>query len=245
MGALLIVEGGVNHEGSLQLAKDMMYAAKAAGASIFKWQLYDPFTFLKEDHALYPKRTGVKEVMDSWLDLIKYGHELNMLVGFSIFSKDYLIAHKYSDFIKIAARQLDDIPNLLDYMLFINEVSQDKTIFVSYREDQNLKNLLPVFINKKTYFLCVVSQYPTPHERAISCIDTASTKHMEEYWGYSCHTPDPNIIYYAVQKGASLFEVHFTLDKEQSLFRDHKCSFDYEELQDLIIGLNNIEVLLH
>ena len=241
---ILIAELGVNHEGSLAMAHDMLYAARAAGIKVAKMQLYDPFTFLNESHPLWSKRTGLKDVMESWKDLIDYSKSIGLMLGFSVFSRDYWIAHKYADFIKIAARQLDNIPELLTYIQFLNEVSKEKTIFCSYRLDQKIENLRPLFLGSKHYFLVVNSEYPTTLEKAQYIIDEAS-KTKDQDWGFSCHTPNDSIIYYAAQKGANICEVHFTLDHNQSDFRDHKVGFDYEELTDLINGLNNFEKVLH
>lgn len=231
----------MNHEGDMKVAKDMLYAVAQAGGQIVKFQLYDPYTFLNSSHYLWPKRKEIKDFVESWPELITFSHSLGLRIGFSIFSKEYWIAHKESNFIKIAARQLDDPVFMLKYLKSIRELNDEnmKPLFVSYRKDQNLKELKVLFTGHNPIFMGVVSKYPTDIGEAIERLyESAKDNIKSEFWGTSIHCPDPNLIYIASKIGATCVEVHFTLDKKQSQFRDHECSLDYEELEETILELN-------
>ena len=64
-------------------------------------------------------------------------------------------------------------------------------------------------------------------------------------WGVSLHNPSIDLAKYAVQRGASIIEAHFTLDHEQSDFRDHRVAYNPDELSELLTYLENIESTIH
>ena len=129
--SILILEFGCNHEGSLKLAEDMIYVAHELGANIVKFQLYNPLVFMKEDHILYPKRVQILNVMRDYYLLIDYAHSFNLKIGFSIFTDDFWQAVENSDYIKIAARQLQEDLTYLDrYLEYLSQFNQN--IFVSW-----------------------------------------------------------------------------------------------------------------
>jgi len=244
--AVLIVEGGVNHEGSYQRALDMMVAAKEAGAQMFKWQLYDATRFLPKKHFLYPNRKDLMRVMESWEDLIKDGHELGLKVGFSVFSKYFWPAHEHADFVKIAARQLDDSAALREYIEYIklNVDLQKVPVFCSYRDNKDLGLMVQEL--EGVYLMGVVSKYPHTFKEGLSLISrTEKERAGESYWGVSLHCRDELLIVEAEKKGASFIEVHFTLDHDQSDFRDHKVAFDYFQLSRSIEFLEYYETTKH
>lgn len=233
---IVIVECGVNHEGSIDVAFEMILSAMQAGAKVVKFQLYDPYTFLNEDHPLYTRKKMLKETMDNWPVILEFANKNGLLIGFSVFTRNYWEAHIHSDFIKIAARQLDNRQELVEYLYFIeNYVYKNKPLFVSYREDQDIDSLKPLFDTKRsTYFMGVISKYPTPYEEAMEFLQRFSKKNAMNIWGYSSHTPNYNILLQAKDLGSLIAEVHFTLDTNQSPFRDHSISLNFEQLSFLL-----------
>lgn len=246
MKNLIIVEGGINHEGDFKLACEMMYIAREAGASTFKWQLYDTNTFIQYDHPLYNKRKEILDVMHSYSELTEYGRTLGLEVGYSIFTRNFFRAMHQTDFLKIAARQLDDRMFMEDYVTYIrrHDIS-GMPIFCSYRKGQSLD-----FIDDCNFsnlcLLGVVSKYPHTYAEGIALVDRTSIERADELlWGVSIHCPDIDLIDYAIRSGATFVEVHFTLDHSQSSFRDHEVGFDPDELEKLFEHISAIQQIKH
>jgi len=247
MKSIIIAEAGVNHEGDIKVAFDMMYAAKWAGAQLVKWQLYNPEKFISEDHPLYEKRGKIFDVMLEYKELVKYAKELDIRIGFSIFTDEFWKAIHLSDFIKIAARQLDDQLELSRYLKYIKEETDtDKyPLFCSYREDQSLDFIEKFEFGNITY-MGVISKYPHSLAEGINLVNRTVIERKSDYmWGISSHCPDFRMVNYASEKGAPFIEVHVTLDHNQSSFRDHQVGFDFEELAEIISQLERKETTEH
>jgi sialic acid synthase SpsE len=89
---------------------------------------------------------------------------------------------------------------------------------------------------------CVVS-YPTPAESA-NLLAIKALAGLSETIGYSDHTIGVDAAVAAVAMGARVVEKHFTLDKNQSDFRDHKLSADPQDLAEMIRRIRVVEGLL-
>ena len=140
--AIVIVEIGINHEGSMQTALDLMYAAKWSGASIVKFQLYNPSILMSKYHILWNVRHKIYDIMNNYKELCDYAQELDMKIGFSIFTREFFLANKYVDYIKIAARQLIEYPDFLkSYLKHLSLNYKDIPIFCSYRENIHIQFL--------------------------------------------------------------------------------------------------------
>ena len=63
-------------------------------------------------------------------------------------------------------------------------------------------------------------------------------------YGYSDHTIGVEACLCAASLGARIIEKHITLDKNFSNFRDHKLSYDYKELKELVKQIRKIELIL-
>ncbi len=88
---------------------------------------------------------------------------------------------------------------------------------------------------------CVVS-YPTEPQDANLAAIGALTQ-LDETVGYSDHTLGIEAAVAAVAMGARLIEKHFTIDKNQSDFRDHKLSADPAELAELVRRIRAVETM--
>lgn len=89
------------------------------------------------------------------------------------------------------------------------------------------------------------SMYPIPDEDANLKVITEFQKIFPDtVIGYSHHTEATYAAEIAVALGAQILEVHFTNDKENRSFRDHKVSFTSKEIRTLLQKLNRIKKLL-
>ncbi|MSR78083.1 MAG: hypothetical protein EXS63_07660, partial [Candidatus Omnitrophica bacterium] len=92
-------------------------------------------------------------------------------------------------------------------------------------------------------FLHCVSSYPTqPVEANVRAVE--AIKNLGVVPGYSDHTLGILAPLAAVSLGAKIIEKHFTLDKNQSSFRDHQLSLNPDEFLEMVLKIREIEVLL-
>ena len=86
-----------------------------------------------------------------------------------------------------------------------------------------------------------VSAYPVPIEQANILTITHLKERFKLKVGYSNHVIGGNASLAAVALGADLIEVHFTDNKTDRKFHDHKLSFDYDDLTSFIFNANEIK----
>jgi sialic acid synthase SpsE len=90
-----------------------------------------------------------------------------------------------------------------------------------------------------------VSSYPAPKEQAnLKAISTLKSTFPNLVIGYSDHTLGIKAAIFAVAAGARIIEKHFTLNKNQSDFRDHKLSADPAEMESLVLQIKEISELM-
>jgi N,N'-diacetyllegionaminate synthase len=98
--------------------------------------------------------------------------------------------------------------------------------------------------DRQLALLHCVSSYPTPPQQAnLAAIRTLADRFGDTV-GYSDHTLGIEAAVGAVAVGARIVEKHFTLDKEQSDFRDHQLSADPPELAELVRRIRQVEAML-
>ena len=87
------------------------------------------------------------------------------------------------------------------------------------------------------------SMYPIPeNEVNLNVMDSYRTKYKLSV-GYSDHTEDQEALYISVIKGAKILEFHFTDDKNNTTFRDHKVSLDNADIKMLIERIKRFNII--
>ncbi len=257
MRTLIIAEAGVNHNGSLELAKKMALVAKEAGADIVKYQTCVPELVVSKfaEKAEYQKeQTGAQE---SQLDMIRRIHfdfaghlELKaycesigiryLSTAFDLPSADFLNDMDLPCY-KIPSGEITNLPYLE------RTAATGKPLIVSTGMCENeeigeaLKALRSAGAKEITLLHCN-TDYPTPFEDA----NLLAMKELEQFGcpvGYSDHTPGIEASVAAVALGATIIEKHFTLDKNME-GPDHKASLDPEELKALCTAVRRVEQAL-
>ncbi|MFC1821656.1 N-acetylneuraminate synthase [Thermodesulfobacteriota bacterium] len=257
----IIAEAGINHNGSLELAKKMISAAVEAGADAIKFQT---FTAEKIISRLAPKAEYQKKHTDheeSQLEMVKklelserdhrellddcIRRKITFLSSpFDIESADFLITLGL-EMLKIPSGEITNLP----YIRHIGELGK-KIIMSSGMSDLGeIEDALDILVSagtkrKNITILHCNTEYPTPFEdvnlRAMLTIKAAFPGIQV---GYSDHTLGVEIPIAAVAMGASVIEKHFTLDRNLP-GPDHKASLIPEELHAMIQGIRNIEKAL-
>jgi len=245
----IIAEAGVNHNGSLELAKRLVDAAVAVGADAVKFQTFNAET-------LYSKKTPkFSRDKKKPFDLIK-SIELPKEWHFELF--DYTIKknlHFLSspfDFesvdlldkvgvpaYKIASFEITDL-ELIKYIATKSKPIILSTGMANFQEIQDALRTIRSQDNDEIILLHCNSLYPTPYNIVnLNSIDSMSKKFRIPI-GFSDHTIGIHISIAAIVKGASVIEKHFTLNRGM-IGPDHNFAIEPSELKDMVQKIRDVE----
>ena len=220
---LLIAEIGLNYEGSLPLAEELIRQAAACGADVAKFQLGwrdrpDEINHLDADRA-----RRLKEACE----LRGVEFMASVITPEALEISRWLKPHRY----KIASRTVVHNPALVEAVL-----AEDRETFVSlgfwraHRGPTDPEFPLGLPTEKLRYLYCVSSYPAHPDELA----DLPERFGPEGYFGYSDHLLGIAGCLMAISRGARVVEKHFTLNKATiSVHQDHALSADPAELRAL------------
>lgn len=241
----IIAEAGVNHEGSMDIARRLIDEAKEGGANAIKFQTYKASTIASKDSPAYWDTT--KEPTTSQFELFTkhdkfWKDEMEALkrycdqVGIEFLSTPFDIEsanflNDMMDVFKISSSDLTNKP-------FIEHICQfNKPIILStgashYHEIVEAVSWINNYKNPLALLHCVLN-YPTPDENAnLGMISTLIKNFPNNVIGYSDHTL-PKDMYsceIATLLGAKIIEKHFTHDKNLP-GNDHYHAMDKEDLK--------------
>lgn len=251
----IIAEAGVNHNGSLDMARQMVDVAVGAGADAIKFQTFKTENLISQDapKAAYQlETTGGAESQFAMLkalelppeafgQLMTHCQERNILFLSSPFdeeSADLLAGLDVAAF-KIPSGEITNLPFLTHVarhkkpmivstgMAYLSEV---ETAVRTIEETENLETIL----------LHCVSNYPSePANTNLRAMLTMATAFNVPV-GYSDHTLGIEVPLAAVAMGACVIEKHFTLDRTLS-GPDHRASLEPDELARLVRGIRTVE----
>ena len=247
---LVIAEIGINHEGSLQVAKEMVDAAKRAGAEVVKHQ-----THIVEDEMspaakkVIPGNADVSiyEIMERCAlseedetELKSYVEAKGMIFISTPFSRAAAIRLESMDVAayKIGSGECNNYP-LLEHI-----ASFGKPVILSTGMNtiESVQKAVKIFDSKKVpiALLHTTNLYPTPsHLVRFGAMQELHKAFPDKVFGLSDHTLNNNACLGAVALGASILERHFTDHKERT-GPDIVCSMDEQECSELISGSKEI-----
>lgn len=257
---IIIAEAGVNHNGDMELARQMVVAAKKSGADYVKFQTAVPELVIS---AFAPKAQYQKETTgdgESQLEMCRKIHlpleayaELSnlcrregigfMSTPFDLVSIDCLAALDM-DYWKIPSGEITNLP----YLRKIAAPGRKIIMSTGMSTLDEVRAAVNILIDggvrvDDLFLLHCTTQYPTPYTdvnlRAMLELRTIPCGGV----GYSDHTPGIEIPVAAVAMGAKIIEKHFTLDKSME-GPDHKASLDPEELTAMVSAIRHIEQAL-
>jgi N-acetylneuraminate synthase len=260
MKTLIIAEAGVNHNGDIEVAKQLIAAAKAAGADIVKFQTFKTAKLVTKtaEKATYQKGTTDADesqyAMIRKLELSRADHEVLIeecrRQGIGFFSTAFdtdsfdMLVEMGLDQVKIPSGELTNLP-LLRYMTRLGMPVMLSTGMATLGE---IEAALAVVEqsgtprNRITVLHCT-TEYPAPmaevNLRAMLSMRAALGVEV----GYSDHTQGIEIPVAAVALGARVIEKHFTLDRTLP-GPDHQASLEPHELKAMVDAIRNVEVAL-
>ena len=255
---LIIAEAGVNHNGSIEIAKQLVDKAVEAGVDYIKFQTFKAANLVTKSarQAEYQKKNigGSDDSQYNMLKklelspndheiLVNYCHERNIKffsTAFDFDSIEYLHSLGLGLW-KIPSGEVTNYPFLKRIAAY-----NEKTILSTgmcdmadvraavdalYKNGLSKENLILLHCN---------TEYPTPFEDVNLKAMDALRKEFGVEVGYSDHTRGIEVPIAAVALGATVIEKHFTLDKNME-GPDHKASLEPDELKAMVCAIRNIE----
>lgn len=258
MSVLIIAEAGVNHNGSLELAKKMADVAKQAGADIVKYQTAKPDLVVSRfaQKAEYQKeKTGAEESQLEMIKKIHFGFDAHrelkqycdsigimyLSTAFDMDSIDFL-AEMDMPVWKIPSGEITNLP----YLEKIARLKKPIIMSTGMCEIDEVKQALDVLYKNGAGDVTILhcnTEYPTPLCDANVRAMLDLQRHFGTKIGYSDHTLGLEAPLAAVALGAEVIEKHFTLDKTMT-GPDHAASMDPSELCALVKAIRNTETVL-
>ncbi|MDC0074729.1 N-acetylneuraminate synthase family protein [Alphaproteobacteria bacterium] len=236
---VFVAEIGVNHEGNLDKAIELIHLAKESNADAVKFQSYTPEKFASSTDQDRLKR--VQNFALSKEDHLKLISESNK-IGISFFStsvsEDWVpFLEKNCECIKIASGDLN-------FNKLIEDVSKNSLPIIlstglSTIEEIDtavdiIKKNSPIDIREKLILLQCVASYPTPIYEANTRSVMILSKRYNVRVGYSNHVIGLEACFSAISLGACIIEAHFTDNKNDREFRDHALSTDPDDFKVLV-----------
>lgn len=255
---LIIAEAGVNHNGDLQMARQLIDAAAAAGADYVKFQTFRAENLVSPDarKAEYQaKNTGDGD--DSQFNMLKKlelsAEDHAVLInhcrekGIRFFSTAFdleslaFLDRLGMDCYKIPSGELTNYPYLCAVAALKKPVILSTGMATMEEISESLEVLTAHGLEKdQLTILHCNTEYPTPMEdvnlKAMQGIGDA----LGVAVGYSDHTLGIEVPIAAVALGATVIEKHFTLNRNLP-GPDHKASLEPDELKAMVTAIRNIE----
>jgi len=257
---IIIAEAGVNHNGSMDLARQLIDAAAAAGADYVKFQTFkaDKIASKFARKAAYQQRTTAADESQLQMlkkleldeaahhELIAYCRQLNIQFLSTPFDVDSI------DLLRGLGIELGKIPSgeitNLPYLRKMAATFQQLVLSTGMADMQEIEAALKVitgqgFDKEKITVLHCNTEYPTPFEDVNLKAMHSIAQKFNVLVGYSDHTPGIEVPIAAVALGAVLIEKHFTIDRGLE-GPDHKASLEPQELKQMIDSIRHIEKAL-
>lgn len=254
---LIIAEAGVNHNGDINIAKQLIDVAAEAGVDIVKFQTFKAENLVGKNapKARYQvQTTGSEESQfdmlrklelsyDDHIELMNHCRKKNiefLSTPFDLESIDLLKKMGISIF-KIPSGEITNLP----YLEKAGKSGKKIILSTGMADMKEIEEAVNVLIKSGTEkdnitVLHCTTEYPAPYQEVNLKAMLSIRDFFDVKIGYSDHTPGIEIPVAAVALGASVIEKHFTLDKNME-GPDHKASLEPAELKAMVSAIRNVE----
>jgi N,N'-diacetyllegionaminate synthase len=258
---VIIAEAGVNHNGSIELAKKLIDVAAEAGADYVKFQTFKSEQVIsknakKADYQIANTENEVESQLEmvkkyeldkeAHIELINYceGKGIKFLSSpFDLPSIDLLLELGI-DIFKIPSGEITNLPYLKKVASLAKEIilstgmcnlaDIEVALAILIKHGASLHNITLLHCN---------TEYPTPfNDVNLLAMNTIGDAFKVKV-GYSDHTLGIEVPIAACALGACIIEKHFTLDKNMK-GPDHIASLEPHELKDMVKAIRNIDIAL-
>lgn len=256
---LVILEAGINHNGELDKALEMIRIAKDLGADAVKFQTFKADEFVGDPNLMFTYRSQGQAVTESMLDMFR---------RYEFSRTDWLAIKKRCDELGIlflsTPQNRSDLDLLLELGVPAIKVGSDDFTNLPLLRDYASAGL-PMLVScgmsdlaevhqgleavgaldgHPTILLLCTSQYPTPPQDVnLLKLTTLAQAFRGVVMGFSDHTQGPLASSLAVALGAKVFEKHFTLSHDLA-GPDHWFSEDPDGAREWIASIRNAHVML-
>ncbi|XP_025831411.1 sialic acid synthase [Agrilus planipennis] len=252
-----IAEIGQNHQGSINIAKELIKKAKECGADCVKFQktcllekfnraaLNQPYNNRNSWGKTYGEHKAFLEFSeDEFLELKQCADENNIL--FTASAMDLVSLHYLNSievpFIKIGSGDANN------FILIEEAAKLNKPLIIStgMQDSITVDKIYKIVseYHKKFCLMHCVSSYPAPIQDVnLNVIKLFQSKYLDIPIGYSGHEIGNDVVLAAVTLGAKVIERHFTLDRTLK-GSDHVCSLEPSEFKDMIDRVRMLQVAL-
>ncbi len=253
---IIIAEAGVNHNGDIKLARELIAVAADAGANYVKFQTFDadklvtndaPTANYQKQNTQYLEQKSMLKSLElsysSYDELINFAKQKN--IGFLTTAFDlnslYFVNKLKTDFFKIPSGEITNTPYLKVVGSFKKRIILSTGMSYLGEIETALDTLKKAGTSEKNIVLMhCTSEYPAPLDE----VNLAVMKTLKQCFGvsvgYSDHTLGINIPIAAAAMGASIIEKHFTLNKNLE-GPDHKASLSPEEFKNMVLSIREVE----
>ena len=257
----IIAEAGVNHNGSIELAKKLIDVAVEACVDAVKFQTFKAENLVSKnaqkadyqknnmndaDDSQFNMLKKLELDLETHKELISYCNNKNIMFLSTPFDHDSieLLNDLGLEIFKIPSGEITNLP----YLRHIGKLNKKVILSTGMADIGEIEDALDVLYKAGTKkenitVLHANTMYPTPMEdvnlRAMITIGNT----FDVAYGYSDHTLGIEIPTAAVAMGASCIEKHFTLDCTME-GPDHKASLEPHELKAMVEAIRNIELAL-
>ncbi len=260
MSTFVIAEAGVNHNGSIKIAKKLIDVASQAGADAVKFQTFKAKNLVSknaqkanyqkettdEDESQYEMIKKLELDVDTHKELMRYCDEKEIIFLSTPFDLESIeiLDELGLEIFKIPSGEITNLP----YLRAIGRLKKRVILSTGMADLGEIEDALDLLVDFGTKrenitILHANTMYPTPMEdvnlRAMQTIASAFGVDV----GYSDHTLGIEVPIAAVAMGARVIEKHFTLDRDME-GPDHKASLEPDELKAMVSGIRNIEKAL-
>lgn len=254
----IIAEAGVNHNGSMEIAKKLIDEAVDCGVDAVKFQSFKAKNLVTKSakQAEYQKNNMKKEISqyemlkalelsdEDHIELINYCKDKGIMFLSSPFDLESIemLDSLGMEIFKVPSGEIENVP----YLRKIGEKNKKVILSTGMSTLSDIEFALEILRDAGANDISVLhcnTDYPTKMEdvnlKAMNSIGEAFGVEI----GYSDHTKGIEVPIAAVALGAKIIEKHFTLDRNME-GPDHKASLEPSELKDMVKSIRNIEIAL-
>ena len=251
-----IAEAGVNHNGSIKIAKKMIDVASNAGANAIKFQTFKAQNLLIKNapSMLHQKRFNKKISQFEMLKKLEISYDDHIILKNYCKKKKIIFLSTAFDiesliFLKSINMEIFKVPssemNNFEYLKILSKFNKKIILSTGMSYLKEIKNSLDFLkknkqnLNKVSLLHCT-SEYPAKFSNLnLNAIQTMKKKFKLNI-GYSDHSQGIEVPIIVIGMGCKIIEKHFTLSRKMQ-GPDHKASIEPKELNLLIRKIRNLE----
>ncbi len=247
----IVAEISQNHNGDIDIAKDLIEYARLAGCDGVKLnKRHIPHELTKEamlrpynspnafaqTYGMHREFLEFNEEQHRELKKYAENRDLDYLLSVcDIPSLDFALSLN-PKFIKIPSKEITNIPLLAE----IAKYRIDVVFSIGLGTEEEIKTALRILRERNPTVVICTSQYPTE-------LDNINLNRIKSFKGYkvgfSAHVPDPMLGIAAVAMGAEYIEYHITMDRKM-MGSDQKVALELEELVYVVDCIRDLQIAL-